>query len=226
LHTRSTLAIAAFVILFGHSSAWADQDGTVAFGKDFVVFTQYGPHGQTLNVVPVEEPGPLKVAASIDVPISWAMMAVRDRRVFLLWWKSLYIYELKSNWTPELLKTLEVPDHQTVRSISVAGSDLVVHKGPCDLHIDLTQPLAGWRLRPVDAGAKPEPSHWRINDHRDWVPADGTCLPQGDDVTCLVYGTSRYADGAEFTDKFLVKRKVSGPIESTLYIVTLMETFD
>ncbi len=226
MHARWTFAIAAFAILFGHSRAWADSDGTVAFGKDFVVFTQFGARGQTLNVVPVEEPGPLKVAASIDVPISWAMMAVRNRRIFLLWWKSLYVYELKSDWTPELLKTLEVPDPQTVRTLSIAGSDLVVHKDAGDLHIDLTKPLASWRLLPAGPGAKRKPSQGGINNHGDWVPSDGTCLPQGDDVTCLVYGTSSYADGAEFTDKFLVKRKVYGPIESTLYIVTLTETFD
>lgn len=220
------VVIAALVILSGQSLALADSDGTVAFGKNFVVFTRFGPHRQTLNVVPLKEHGSLEVAASIDVPISYSTIAVRGQRIFVLWWKSLFVYELKSNWTPELLKTIEVPDAPTVRSLSVAGNDLVIRNDTGDLHIDLTKPISEWRLAPLDRNTKPEPSEWVINKQGDWVPANGACLVQPDGLTCLVYGTSG-SEGIQFTDKLLVKRSMSGgTIQTTLYIGTGVETFD
>ena len=218
--------IAALVILSGQSLALADSDGTVAFGKNFVVFTRFGPHRQTLNVVPLNEHGSLEVATSIDVPISYSTIAVRDQRIFVLWWKSLFVYELKRDWTPELLKTIEVPAAPSVRCLSVAGNELIVRNDTGDLRIDLTKPISDWRFAPLDRNTKPEPSEWVINKQGDWVPANGACLVQADGLTCLVYGTSG-AEGIQFTDKLLVRRRVSdGEIQTTLYIGTASETFD
>ena len=217
--------------------SFAGSTNQVAFGKDFVAYTSMYSYstgnGRMLNIIPFRDDGKLTVTSNVKLQGRYHEMIIKDRFIFLMSNKKLYIFELDDMHQLSQLPTIDTPQANTIMikgkyySIFLEENKLLVLSDKNIEFIDLSKPKDLWKLELKHDAPRYDLSAYPRNHEGDWVHPYGSCVNSESLIYCLMYGKSTQGEEGgylNFKDKYLVSKKRYLDVIDILRVEGIYET--
>lgn len=253
----ASLNVWPIVLLFGLLCApalsFADSDGQIAFGSNFLVYARFSDQNtMRLSLVPFVEDRPLSVTSFIDTPTrqSYVSMLTWQNYLFVLGSEpELYVYKIDQNGM-NLLKTISARGLESVpyydhkggvtgyMTMNLNKERLCLYSNRNDSFIDLSSAPKDWKIETSPQKLPRESDIGWTWKHRGaaWLPRWGDCVPGKRSAFCLTAGstsnksseccTKERTPGQSYYTDLILTRRSRELIDSLLVIGTRLETID